>query len=78
MVLVIPLSTSDHIQTILSEPLSDSDIDAIIEKMKCQNGTDYLIYKTKLTPTRIHFGESKRNGDVLLEGRAGVYIMRLA
>uniref|UniRef100_A0A0N5AA63 NUC domain-containing protein n=1 Tax=Syphacia muris TaxID=451379 RepID=A0A0N5AA63_9BILA len=52
------------------------DLDELVDSMRCKAGKDYLVYKTPLTPTRFHYGSSKRNGDLVIQGRAGVFVMK--
>lgn len=53
-----------------------TNVDDFIANMKCQRGKDYFVYKTKLTPSRFHYGGSHRVGEVVILGRAGVYISK--
>uniref|UniRef100_A0A0N5AC02 NUC domain-containing protein n=1 Tax=Syphacia muris TaxID=451379 RepID=A0A0N5AC02_9BILA len=48
----------------------------LIETMKCKNGTDFILYSREKLPTRYHYSEKSRIGDYIIEGKAGVFIMK--
>uniref|UniRef100_A0A0M3IUH6 NUC domain-containing protein n=2 Tax=Ascaris lumbricoides TaxID=6252 RepID=A0A0M3IUH6_ASCLU len=61
----------------ISLPSDDAEkVEELIRPLKCNKGRNYLAYKTEHMPIRYHYRGSHRIGDVVIEGRPGVLLLR--